>query len=104
MKELDALLGPTRDRKRNEKYTKVADVTMPIVGLVSFYKTLVDGKKDATYYGEFVTPKDADLVLMRWKVSDNEYRVIFGDRQAETVTAEVLKELEKELPNNDKNY
>ena len=55
-------------------------------------------------YGEFVTPKDADLVLMRWKVSDNEYRVIFGDRHAETVTVEVLEELEKELPNNDKNY
>ncbi len=106
MKELEALLGPMRDRKPNdepdEKYT--ADVIMPIVGMVSFYKTLVQGKKDAAYYGEFVTPEDADLVLMRWKVSDSEYRVIFGDRHAETVTAEVLKELEKDLPNNDKNY
>ena len=55
-------------------------------------------------YGKFVKPKDAALVLMRWKVSDNKYRVIFGDRHAETVTAEVLKELEKELPNNDKNF
>ena len=55
-------------------------------------------------YGEFVTPEDADLALMRWKVSDNKYRVILGDRYTGTVTAEVLKELEKELPNNDKNY
>lgn len=98
-KELEALLAPTRDRKRNEKYAKLADVTMPIGGLVSFYQTLVQGKKDPAYYGEFVTPKDADLVLIRWKISDNEYRVIFGDRHAETVTAEVLKELEKKLPN-----
>lgn len=98
-KELEALLAPMRDRKRNEKYTKLEDITMPIGGLVSFYQTLVQGKKDPAYYGEFVTPEDAHLVLMRWKVSDNEYRVIFGDRHAETVTAEVLKELEKKLPN-----
>ena len=98
-KELEALLAPTKDRKRDEKYAKVTDVTMPIGGLVSFYQTLVQGKKDPAYYGKYVTPKDADLVLMRWKVSDNEYRVIFGDRHAETVTAEVLKELEKKLPN-----
>ena len=98
-KELEALLGPTKDLKPNEKYTKVADVMMPIAGLVSFYKRLVQGEEDAAYHGEFVTPEDADLVLMRWKISDNEYRVIFGDRHAETVTAEVLKELEKKLPN-----
>jgi len=98
-KELEALLAPMRDRKRNEKYTKLEDITMPIGGLVSFYQTLVQGKKDPAYYGEFVTPKDADLVLMRWKISDNEYRVIFGDRHAETVTTEVLKELEKKRPN-----
>lgn len=98
-KELEALLGPTKDRKPNEKYKKVSDVTTPIGGLVAFYQTLVQGKKDPAYYGEFVTPKDTDLVLMRWKVSDNEYRVIFGDRHAETVTTEVLKELEKKLPN-----
>jgi len=103
-KELEALLAPMRDRGRSEKYTKLADIAMPIGGLLSFHQILVQGKKDPAYYGEFVTPKDADLVLMRWKVSDNEYRVIFGDRHAETVTAEVLKELEKELPNNDKNY
>ena len=94
-KELEALLAPTRDRKRNEKYAKLADVTMPIGGLLSFYQTLVQGKKDPAYYGEFVTPEDAGSVLMRWKVSESEYRVIFGDRHAETVTADVLKELEK---------
>jgi hypothetical protein len=98
MKELEALLGPMRDRKPNEKYMKVTDITMPIAGLVNFYKTLVEGKKDAAYYGEFVTPKDADLVLMRWKVSDNKYRVIFGDRRAKTVTLDALMKLEKNLP------
>ena len=97
-KELEALLAPMRDRGRSEKYKKVSDITTPIGGLVAFYQTLVQGKKDPAYYGEFVTPEDTDLVLMRWKISDNEYRVIFGDRHAETVTAEVLRELEEKLP------
>jgi hypothetical protein len=35
---------------------------------------------------------------MRWKVSDNEYRVIYGDLHAETVTPEKLAELEAGLP------
>ncbi|HUV66124.1 MAG TPA: hypothetical protein VMW24_19685, partial [Sedimentisphaerales bacterium] len=59
---------------------------------------LVQQKKDPAYYGKTVTPKDADKVLMRWKVSDSEYRVIFGDLHAETVTADALAELEKLLP------
>ena len=100
-KELEALFAPMRDRGRSEKYTKLADITMPIGGLLSFYQTLIQGKKDPAYHGEFVTPKDSDLVLLRWKVSDNEYRVIFGDRHAETVTAEALEELEKKLPNSE---
>ena len=37
-------------------------------------------------------------VLLRWKVSENEYRVIFGDLHAETVSPEKLAELEKALP------
>ena len=45
-----------------------------------------------------LTPKDADKVLLRWKVSDKEYRVIFGDLHTQTVTAEKLAELEKTLP------
>jgi hypothetical protein len=35
---------------------------------------------------------------MRWKVSDNEYRVIFGDLHAERVSREKLAELEAALP------
>ena len=35
---------------------------------------------------------------MRWKVSDTEYRVIFGSLHVETVGAEALAELEASLP------
>ena len=37
-------------------------------------------------------------VLLRWKVSENEYRVVFGDLHAETVSPEKLAELERALP------
>jgi hypothetical protein len=68
---------------------------MPIRGLERFGCRLKWESKDPAYYGETVTPKDADKVLLRWKVSDTEYRVIFGDLHAETVTKEKLVELEK---------
>ena len=77
--------------------SKLVDFWMPIRGLAMFWYALEDNKKDSAYYGKTVTPKDADKVLMRWKVSDNEYRVIFGDLHAETVTAEKLAELEAAL-------
>ena len=84
--------------KGEEKMRKMLDTMIPIQTLGSFYMLLVQDKKDPAYYGEIVTPDDLDQVLMRWKVSDNEYRVIFGGLHVETVTAGVLAELEKTLP------
>jgi len=78
-----------------ERLNRVSSAGKPALRLTWFYVELVQGKKDPAYYGKTVTPKDADKVLMRWKVSDNEYRVIFGDLRAKTVTAEALAELEK---------
>ena len=60
-----------------------------------FCQGLEQHKEDHAYYGQTVTPKDSDKVLLRWKVSDNEYRVIFGNLHAETVSPEKLAELEK---------
>jgi hypothetical protein len=79
---------------------KLADMMTPLQVPAGFYATLVGGKKDPAYYGKVVTPQpqDARQVLMRWKVSDDEYRVIFGSLHVETVKADVLAELEKTLP------
>ncbi len=90
----EEIKGLTED----EIVNKLADFLMPIRGVARFYLPLVQDKKDPAYYGKTVTPKDADKVLMRWKVSENEYRVIFGDLHAETVSPEKLAELEKALP------
>jgi outer membrane lipoprotein-sorting protein len=74
------------------------EVVMSVRGLGMFYQTLVRDNKEPAYYGQSVTPEDADQVLMRWKVSESQYRVIFSNLHAETVTADVLAELEKLLP------
>jgi len=81
-----------------DKLEKIEDAGGSIYQLIWFYIGLVQDKKDPAYYGKTVTPKEADKVLMRWKVSDNEYRVIFGDLRAETVSFEKLADLEKTLP------
>ena len=81
-----------------EKGSRLRDALLPLHGIGIFYAKLTRDAKNPAYYGETVTPKDADKVLMRWKVSDTEYRVIFGDLHTETVSADKLAELEKTLP------
>ena len=68
------------------------------MGACMFYMELANTKKDPAYYGDRVTAEDTDAVLMRWKISENEYRVIFGDLTTENVTAEQLTQLENALP------
>lgn len=82
----------------DEVMMKTMQITQPLQSPGFFYMMLVQDKKEPVYYGETVGPEDADAVLMRWKISDNEYRIIFGDLTAENVTPEELAELEKSLP------
>jgi len=93
MRLKEEIKGLTEDEIGN----KLVDFLVPIRGLIRYWKLGLDNK-DPAYYGKTVTLKDADKVLMRWKVSDNEYRVIYGDLHAETVTPEKLAELEAALP------
>jgi hypothetical protein len=87
-----------KDLPEAERNKKLLDTLMPIQGAGMFYAMLVKDKKDPAYYGNVVTPQDATQVLLRWKVSDDQYRVIFGNLHAETVDAATLAELEKTLP------
>jgi len=59
-----------------------------------FYDELLRQDKDAAYFGDTVTTKDADAVLMRWKISDSRYRVIFGNLTTKDISADQLLELE----------
>ena len=67
-----------------------------VQGACMFHAELVNKDKDIAYYGDKVTASDADAVLMRWKISDNQYRVIFGDLRVENVSRERLAELESQ--------
>ena len=79
----------------DEERTMETNEGLSIAAPAFFYKTLVGENKDPAYYGETVGPEDADKVLLRWKQDDGQYRVIFGDLRAKTITAEELSELEK---------
>ena len=91
-------MGIDKNKEPNQEETqKVINKMMLLQTPYLFYTQLVQENKDPAYYGDRVTTDDADAVLMRWKISDNEYRVIFGDLKTGNVTAEELAELEKPL-------
>lgn len=84
--------------KDEEKFMgEFMEIMRPVQSLSMFYMRLVQGKKEPVYYGESVGPNDADAVLLRWQISESQYRVLFGDLTAANVTAEELAELEKPL-------
>jgi len=49
-----------------------------------FYQTLTTPE----YYGKTVIPGQADAVLLRWKLTDGQWRVIYGDLRVETINAQ----------------
>ena len=63
---------------------------MVTAAAVMFYKELAKDGKEPEYYGDTVTAADVDLVLMQWKISDDEHRGIFGDLAVENVSAAAL--------------
>ena len=94
VKRLKEEMTEAGELDKDEFMMKSMQITQPLQSLGLFYMTLVQDKKDPADYGESVGPDDADAVLMRWKISDDEYRVLYGDLTAENVTAEQLAQLE----------
>ena len=62
-----------------------------------FYAKLFNTDKEVVYHGEKVTADDLGLPLMRWKITDDSYRILFGDLRIEDVSVEELAELEADL-------
>jgi outer membrane lipoprotein-sorting protein len=79
---------------QEEQTKKVMEMMQPVQSLGMFYMMLMQDKKEPAYYGQSVGPDDAEAVLMRWKVSEGKYRVIFGDLSALDVSTEELARLE----------
>ncbi|MBE0535216.1 MAG: zf-HC2 domain-containing protein [Phycisphaerae bacterium] len=71
---------------------KILEITM----MGTFAAMMVQQNRDFVYYGATVSAADAEKVLLRWRLEDDSYRVIFGDLRTEDVSAERLAELEAE--------
>ncbi len=82
---------------RSERGQFNRDKMLPLRGLVLFYESLVKDQRDVAYHGGSVTTRETDLPLLRWRATDKQYRVIFGDLHAETLDKERLMEFEKGL-------
>jgi len=89
-------LRQQQGKSLEEKPTKEEMENMlSIQGACLFFGKLVKENKDAAYYGDKVTTQNADMVLMRWKISDDEYQIIFGDLSIGNASTEELAQLEK---------
>jgi len=59
----------------------------------SRYEHLIQTGEPAVYYGDKADLNDSNAVLLQWKLPDGNYRVITGDLQEKTLSAEQLIEL-----------
>ncbi len=80
-----------------EQMQEMMGKMMLLQGPFMFYQKLVQEDKEPAYYGDEVTAEWPDSVLMQWKVSENQYRVIYGDLTAENVSGEELAEMQPKL-------
>ena len=86
-----AKLGGSQSEPPNEEYIQKL-MNLQMAG--SFYITLAAEGKDPAYYGSKVTAEFPDAVLMRWKLDDGTYKIIFGNLTIGEATAEELEILE----------
>jgi len=98
MKEISEALVKKYGIELIEKQDDYTSALQNILSAGTFYIQLTTAEKEAVYYGDSVTAEDVESVLLRWKISDGYYRVIFGDLKTMDVTAEELAELEALQP------
>ncbi|KPL24622.1 MAG: hypothetical protein AMJ75_03200 [Phycisphaerae bacterium SM1_79] len=99
VKQADSLLTAkygSRKQADKEKKIQFEEKAYDIFFASAFYDKLIREKKDVAYCGDKITVEDSGKVLMRWKISDDKYRVVFGNLTRRSVTAEKLAELEKQ--------
>jgi len=58
------------------------------------YQYLLDKGEEVFFYSPGIAQKDSNAILLQWKLSDGNYRVIFTNLREETVSAEELIKLQ----------
>ena len=94
VKHLDGFLNEAYKQQKIDKKAGESK-TLDIGFAAFFYNKLTREKKEPAYYGDTMTIQDSDQILVRWKISKNKYRVIYGDLTRKTVSSEELANLEK---------
>ena len=91
LKEIDTnrLGSNLTDTPKSQKDQMLMDIFFATV----FYDKLNREKRGAQYHGDTVTRQDAGKVLMSWTESKEQYRVVFGDLSAKSLSAEQLMQL-----------
>jgi hypothetical protein len=64
-----------------------SEAMIKATALATFYKKLANEQRDPEYFGTTVKPGDPKGVLLKWRVDNGRYRVIYGDLRADTVDA-----------------
>jgi predicted Ser/Thr protein kinase len=82
--EVAARLAERRDATRKEQ----KKLTRQVSAMLTFYRQLLVEDRELEYFGATVEPGDPDAVLLRWKLDDGSFRVIYGDLRVETLTLE----------------
>jgi len=83
----------TPEQTRSDKYARVLKA---MKGFATLNDEVFRNNPDGAYHGLNVGPKNANTVLLRWKLDDGRYQVIYGDLRNAVVTAEQLRALEKQ--------
>lgn len=86
--ELIFTLGAKADNGEKPDQQALAQKSLEIGAACVFYEQLKAEGKTPEYHGKTVKPGQADAVLVRWKLPDGQWRVIYGDLRAETVPAD----------------
>lgn len=90
-----------RDSKMLVKYILGARVGgSDLLAVRSRYDSLVEKGEQAVYYGDKADLKDSNAVLVQWKLSDGRYKIISGDLQEKTLSADELIKLQADMLKN----
>jgi hypothetical protein len=81
-----------KDEPNEAVRQEVMQKTTLILSMYSFYAKLQSENKDPKYYGDKVRATDSNLILLQWKISDHQFRAIYGDLHIEDISPGKLAE------------
>ncbi len=87
--ETNRLGSNLTDVPKSEKDQMLMDIFFATV----FYDKLNREKRSTQYHGDTVSRQDAGNVLISWTESKEQYRVVFGDLTAKTLSAKQFAQL-----------